>query len=305
MTLEAMLRRMGYHAAGSCSSADEAIRAVGESMPDLILMDIRLRGDKDGISAAEEIHRRYQVPVVYLTAHSDKNTLERAKKTLPYGYLTKPVRERDLYSAIEIALFKHRLITKERGETGVFCREPASPSAQPEASPPKDVLFPPFLGQLVLDCLDSPVFVLDPDGRLVYFNEALKKLMISLGDPVPRLGRPVSGQELAVFLERSPAACCQPDRAGPLREERTVRAGTATATFLVERRIVPTNPAGRYTSFTLHDISQEKRHEKRAELLWDAISTCFFGSGKIIRDDWQDGEDKKKSCHGTGGEISR
>jgi PAS domain S-box-containing protein len=102
--LQETLESIGYFVIGIAISADQAIRSVEELHPDLVLMDIRLKGEKDGIQAAEEIWDRFQVPVIYVTGHSDKSTVERAKLTAPFGYLIKPIKEKELYVAIESAL---------------------------------------------------------------------------------------------------------------------------------------------------------------------------------------------------------
>lgn len=104
--LEKKLTRMGYEVIGSVASGEEAVRKAGESVPDLVLMDIMLVGQMDGIEAAEKIRFCYGIPVVYLTAYTDQTILERAKVTEPYGYLVKPLTERDLQSTIEMALYK-------------------------------------------------------------------------------------------------------------------------------------------------------------------------------------------------------
>jgi len=103
------LERLGYGVTGIASSGEEAVRMVGDKPPDLILMDVVLKGDIDGIDAAEHIRKQYDVPVIYLTAYADSTTLERAKGTVPYGYLLKPWQERELRTVIEIALHKHML----------------------------------------------------------------------------------------------------------------------------------------------------------------------------------------------------
>ena len=77
--------------------------------PDLVLMDIMLEGDMDGVEAAGQIHERFRIPVVYLTAYADDDTLRRAKITEPFGYLLKPFNESELHTTIEIALYKHRV----------------------------------------------------------------------------------------------------------------------------------------------------------------------------------------------------
>ncbi|MCH8067993.1 MAG: PAS domain-containing protein [Candidatus Marinimicrobia bacterium] len=103
------LKGLGYTVAATVPSGEEAIQKVEETHPDLVLMDIKLKGDVDGVQAAEKICSRFNVPVIYLTAYSDDNTLQRAKLSKPFGYLLKPVKERELYTAIEIALYQHKM----------------------------------------------------------------------------------------------------------------------------------------------------------------------------------------------------
>ncbi|MDR3568336.1 MAG: PAS domain S-box protein [Syntrophobacteraceae bacterium] len=108
MEIEQRLTAMGYLVAAVASSGEQALRLAGEKRPDLVLMDIGLDGDMDGISAAEKIRSRFHVPTIFLTAYSEDSTLERAKRAEPCGFLLKPFDDRELKAAIEIALHKHR-----------------------------------------------------------------------------------------------------------------------------------------------------------------------------------------------------
>lgn len=101
------LERMGVNVVAMVTSGEDAVLRAGELHPNIILMDIRLRGSIDGIEAAQRIATLHQIPVVYLTAHADDATLARAKRTAPYGYLLKPFAERDLRIVLEMALYKH------------------------------------------------------------------------------------------------------------------------------------------------------------------------------------------------------
>jgi len=112
MDIENSLISLGYQVVGIASSGEDAIDLAGETRPDLVLMDIMLRGEIDGVEAAEQIRRRYNIPVVYLTAYADGNTLQRAKITEPYAYLLKPFEDRQLHITIEMALYKHRMEKK-------------------------------------------------------------------------------------------------------------------------------------------------------------------------------------------------
>lgn len=104
MDIRNSLMRMGYEVLGIVSSGEKALEKVQQVKPDLVLMDIVLKGDMDGIEAGEKILHEFNVPVVYLTSHTDPSTLERAKKTNPFGYVVKPFEERDLHTTLEIAL---------------------------------------------------------------------------------------------------------------------------------------------------------------------------------------------------------
>ncbi|MDQ7782124.1 MAG: sigma 54-interacting transcriptional regulator [Desulfomonilaceae bacterium] len=107
--VEKTLQSLGYAVVGLAATGEDAVRKAGETRPDLVLMDIMLAGDMDGIEAARQIHAGYDIPVIYLSAYADRSVLERAKLTEPYGYLVKPLTERDLQSTIEMALYKARL----------------------------------------------------------------------------------------------------------------------------------------------------------------------------------------------------
>ena len=102
------LLRLGYAVPAIVSSGEEAIIKAEEIHPDLVMMDIVLKGKMDGIEAAAAIQSRFNIPVVYLTAHTDSNTLDRAKRTEPFGYIHKPFEERELFTTIEIAIIKHK-----------------------------------------------------------------------------------------------------------------------------------------------------------------------------------------------------
>ena len=108
MDIRSTLVRLGYEVPAIISSGEEAIKKAGELHLDLVLMDINLNGKMDGIEAAQQIHDRFDIPVVYLTAYSDEKTLERANVTEPFGYIMKPFEGRELHVAIRIAIYKHR-----------------------------------------------------------------------------------------------------------------------------------------------------------------------------------------------------
>jgi PAS domain S-box-containing protein len=114
--LRDILTDLGYIVTDSVASGAEAIAQAEQNAPDLALMDIRIKGEMDGTETARILRERFNIPVVYLTAHADTSTLARAKLAQPLGYITKPFQEAELYAGIEIALHKHREDLKQRGQ---------------------------------------------------------------------------------------------------------------------------------------------------------------------------------------------
>lgn len=107
MDIARRIKKLGYDVADIKHSSEQAINYIQIHSPDLILCDINIHGDKDGIDVAEFVKNNTSIPLIFLTALSDRPTLERAKKTLPYGYIVKPFNNHDLLTAIELALYKH------------------------------------------------------------------------------------------------------------------------------------------------------------------------------------------------------
>jgi len=111
-SIASKLRRYGYEVLDTLSTGEEAVEKAGRERPDVILMDIHLAGKMDGISAANKISSQYHIPVIFLTAYADEQTIARAKEAGPFGYLVKPFRERDLHITIEMARERSRLETE-------------------------------------------------------------------------------------------------------------------------------------------------------------------------------------------------
>lgn len=111
------LKKLGYNVVGASSTGELAIELAGSENPDIILMDIMLKGEMSGIQAAEKIREKYSIPIIFLTAYADESTLSKAKITEPYGYILKPFKEIDLHTTIEMAIYKHgkeQEVVKER-----------------------------------------------------------------------------------------------------------------------------------------------------------------------------------------------
>lgn len=114
MDLEYMLEELGYQVCGISTTYEDAVFAIKNNQPDLILIDIILCGEKTGIDLAHEINRHYHIPFIFLTSHADRSTIEAAKSTKPAGYIVKPFNRNDVYASIEIA-FNH-IETKEEDQ---------------------------------------------------------------------------------------------------------------------------------------------------------------------------------------------
>jgi DNA-binding LytR/AlgR family response regulator len=152
------LIKLGYNVMGISNNGKEAIEKITELMPDLILMDIMIKGDLTGIDVSEQIKAALNIPVVFLTAYADEGTLAKAKITEPYGYILKPFKEIDLHSTIEMSVYKHKKdaeLLKERDFLYSLVEN------KDEAS--KDILFVKANSRLVKVLLKD-----------IYFIEALK-----------------------------------------------------------------------------------------------------------------------------------
>ncbi|MEQ9553877.1 MAG: ATP-binding protein [Coleofasciculus sp. G3-WIS-01] len=124
--LKEQLETFGYCVGAIATSGEKAVDMATALCPDLVLMDIHLQGDMDGIEAAQLIWERLSIPVIYVTGHSDPSTLERVKVSCPFGYILKPIKERELFIAIDIALHRYareQLLTailREMGDGVIF-----------------------------------------------------------------------------------------------------------------------------------------------------------------------------------------
>lgn len=162
--LQQTLEGMGYEVIGIASSAGEAMHHCVERRPDAVLMDIRIKGGLDGIATAAVLRERFDVPVTFLTAHTDQATLERAAKTRPYGYLTKPVNAAELRSAIEVSILRHGAERKERESNARLAEERDRFAA----------LLAQF--QTTLEHVTCGVVVTAVDGSIVQINRRLLEM---------------------------------------------------------------------------------------------------------------------------------
>ena len=105
--IQLSLKKLGYNVVGAADTGEKAIELAREFQPDIALMDIMLKGDMNGVEAADVLRNELYIPVIFLTAYADEGTLTKAKVTEPYGYIIKPFKEIDLHTSIEMALYKH------------------------------------------------------------------------------------------------------------------------------------------------------------------------------------------------------
>jgi signal transduction histidine kinase/AmiR/NasT family two-component response regulator len=157
------LLKMGYGVTSIVNSGEKAIIEAAEQKPDLVLMDIILKGKMDGIEAAEQIRSRFNTPVVFLTAFADDKILERAKATGPFGYIVKPFKERDMHINIEIALYKFGM-EKELKES-------------------KEWFY------TTLKSIGEAVIATDPNGNIIFMNRVSQ--LLTGWDMKDAVGKPI------------------------------------------------------------------------------------------------------------------
>ena len=149
--LAQQLRKYGYHVAGLAQSGEEALQQIAALQPDLVLMDIDLGGEMDGIETADRVRLDFSIPVIFLTAHDTPEYLDRAKKAQPFGYLVKPIRHIDLVSTLEMAAYKHQIDRKLKQREAWLTT--------------------------TLNCAGDGVIVTDHDARIEFINDVAKRML--------------------------------------------------------------------------------------------------------------------------------
>jgi len=242
------LNRSGYGVTAVVSSGEEAIQKAAEMHPDLVLMDVVLKGDMDGVEAAQHIRTQLDIPVVYLTAYADEDTLQRAKVTEPFGYVLKPFEDRELYTAIEMALYKHRMERKLRESERWLAT--------------------------ILNSIGDAVVATDIGGRVMFMNPVAEALTGWKQDEA--LGKDLT--EVIAIVNEETGARIENLAARVLREG--VMVGLANHSILVARdgTEIPVDDsaapikdeAGAVTGIVLvfHDITERVRAEE--EIRWRA-----------------------------------
>lgn len=156
------LIKLGYNVVGIANNGKDAIEKILELKPDLLLMDIMIKGDLTGIDVSDKIKEKLNVPIIFLTAYADEGTLVKAKVTEPYGYILKPFKEVDLHSTIEMAYYKHQKDSELQKE-----RDFLYSLVESKEESNKDILFVKANSRLVKVLLKD-----------IYYVEALKDYVI-------------------------------------------------------------------------------------------------------------------------------
>jgi diguanylate cyclase (GGDEF)-like protein/PAS domain S-box-containing protein len=238
LDIQDRLEALGYDVPGVCASGEKAIASADTLRPDLVLMDIQLQGRMDGVEAANEIRQRFNIPVVYLTANADHPTVQRAKLTEPFGYVLKPFEERELHTAVEMALYR-RLSERRLRESEERYRLLVELS--PEA--------------VVVECA----------GALSYVNAAGVQLF-GAASPEDLLGKPLADFVHLETRENFISWAARVSEAGrtELRPERLARLDGATAEVeIVMASVVFHGQTA--TQVLIRDITERKRAEEQLQ----------------------------------------
>jgi PAS domain S-box-containing protein len=172
MDLQRTLIELGYDAYAIASSAELAMKYADERRPDLVMMDIRIKGQIDGIQTAIMLKKRFSTAIIYLTAHSDEVMVERAKETEPYGYMLKPVNPVELRTTVEIALYKHQLAQVRAEKAELEVRQQTALMQMRHAVYENNESF-----RLMIEAVkDYAILMLDADGCIASWNLGAERL---------------------------------------------------------------------------------------------------------------------------------
>jgi PAS domain S-box-containing protein len=243
LDLKVRLSALGYTVAGTVPSGEQALQKARELRPDIVLMDIHLEGALDGVDAARALHESLHIPVIFLTAYSEDSTLARAEKTLPFGFLVKPVDERALHASIQMALARHAAESALRESEQRF----------------RDVV----------DAAGEFVWETDASGRYVYISKRAEEVMgypqaQLLGQSPTELMAPGERERLASWF------CEQIKAHKPFRGlEHMVVRPDGTASWQRLSGVPRLDARGRYQGYrgTGLDVTERKRIEARLQQL--------------------------------------
>jgi len=245
--LQETLAGLGYNAVAIASSSDEALARATERRPDVALMDIRIKGKRDGIETAEILRRHFGIPIVYLTAHADEATIDRAKKTEPQGYLLKPVKSGELRGSIEVAVHKAEMERRLRDSERWF--------------------------STTLQSISDAVIAVDLASKVTFMNPTAEtltgtKIAEARGRPVREVLRLVDLRNEAASAPDTPlGTALREGRPVVLREALLTNAATG-AQYVISDSASPVvnegQPLGAVMVF--RDVTEERRIQKQLEL---------------------------------------
>jgi PAS domain S-box-containing protein len=199
--LQRTLVELGYDVFAIASSAEAAVARAVERCPDLVMMDIRIKGPHDGIQTAAILKEQFPVAIIYLTAHADEAMIQRAKKTEPHGYLLKPVKAVELRTTVEIALYKHQLERARANAAELQTQKEAALVEMGRAVHESNQSF----RMMVEAVKDYAIIMLDVDGRIASWNMGAERLKgYSEQD--------IIGQHFSVFYTADDVADRKPER---------------------------------------------------------------------------------------------
>ena len=243
------LRRSGYLVPAIVSSGREALVKAEELHPDLVLMDIKLEGDMDGVEAARQIRDRFDIPHIYLTAYANGGTLDRAKVTEPYGFLVKPIDERELVSAIEVSLYKNEIEKKLRESEELL--------------------------QAIIDNTTSVIYIKDVNGHYTLINRQYEKLFhISKGDILGKTDFDIFPKENAEKFRANDKKTFEEGK--PIESEEIVPQDDGLHTY-ISIKFPLKDPSGDINAICgiSTDITERKRAAKENVELHERFSKAF------------------------------
>lgn len=278
--VENMARSLGYKICGVANTADEAVEMAGRFRPNIVLMDVVIKGALDGIAAAEKIWESFYIPVIYVTAFADELTIERATITEPFGYILKPFDERELKIAIEMAFYKSRMAMKLREREEWL--------------------------SAVLKSIGDGVIATNKEGLITFMNPLAEKLTGWRHDEA--LKRPLGEVFNAIEFAGEAETPTEPGVAAPDGQDRTCKERILCAkngqTFPVEETAMPLNasqgnPSGHVLVF--RDISARKQAEQALKESWGNLHEALEGAIQAmaltieIRDPYTAGHQRRVS----------
>ena len=245
LNIKNRLTTMEFNVIGVVSSGEEAILKAEEMRPDLVLMDIKLKGKMDGIEAAKQIGSRFDIPVIYLTAFSDNAMLDRAKKSEPFGYILKPIDDKELFVNIEMALYKHKMELKLKHERNLI--------------------------RTVVESLPDSISVKDTEHRFLLLNKACARMLgeSSADDIIGKTGFDFIPKKQATKSQKDEQTVLETGRALTDKEQ-SVTARDGTTRWSLSTKVPLKDSKERIVGIV--SVERDITERKRAEHLLNSLN---------------------------------